>query len=116
MRLDGGGVFSPTMAMDFDSTEATSNPVASDLSAHTAAKDDVPSTSSAFGDMEQALAGLKDGSVTEAEVVRTMEMAVQSTVAAALDARLTQPKILQPVVKMITSKFSEAPTNWCVDR
>ena len=94
--------------MDLDSTEATSNPVAPGDDASNSAK------GATFDDMEKALAGLKDGSVTEAEAVRTMEAAVENKFAALIDARLAQPQMLQSVVKAITSKFTEAPTSWYV--
>ena len=92
--------------MDVDAVEVTGNPAA--LESGAAAKE------TTFGDMEKALAGLKDGSVSEAEVVRTMEAAMDSKMAQ-LKSEITQPTLLRPVVKAITSKFSESPTNWFAD-
>lgn len=59
-----------------------------------------------FDDMEKSLKGLKDGSVTEAEAVRTMERLVEGKVEAI--RTLTDTMSMQRAI----AHMLEAPTNW----
>eukprot|EP01046_Picozoa_sp_COSAG06_P013604 COSAG06_NODE_827_length_12062_cov_46.356182_2_plen_446_part_00 len=66
--------------------------------------------SSAVGleELEQALAGLRDGSVTEAEAMAAMQRMVD----ARIDARLARNGGLEGTIKHICAHLTEAPTNW----
>jgi hypothetical protein len=67
-------------------------------------------------DLEAALCGLRDGTVSEAEAALTIERLMDSRAEAKLQAAGVRGSTVERYIMSAMAHLSEAPTNWCATR
>ena len=93
--------------------EMTDNPIGSATSPPAGTVD-------ARSDLEAALSGLRDGTVSEAEAALTIERLVERLVDSRAEAKLQAAGVrgstVERYIMSAMAHLSEAPTNWCATR